>query len=138
VFKCGGCGQRFTMKMNDSCSAEICCSTALVERAGPGIHASVFEFFSSNVQKSARVLDCGAGTGAFLQRLWANGYRDLRAIEIDAPAYGGPVPLIRTDLNKPFAHLFAERFDVILAVEVLEHLESPANFLRESGACLGA
>jgi 2-polyprenyl-3-methyl-5-hydroxy-6-metoxy-1,4-benzoquinol methylase len=39
--------------------------------------------------------------------------------------------VVRGDLNDEFASMFAERFDLITAIEVIEHLENPSCFLRE-------
>ena len=79
-----------------------------------------------------RALDLGAGSGALAVRLHDLGL-DVLAVDIDAGGFKAPVPFVNLDLNDPsFARfLLAEGgFDLITAVEVIEHLESPVGFLR--------
>jgi 2-polyprenyl-3-methyl-5-hydroxy-6-metoxy-1,4-benzoquinol methylase len=82
-----------------------------------------------------RALDLGAGSGALAVRLRDFGL-DVLAVDIDGDAFRARVPFVtfvRLDLNEPgFARslLTGEGFDLITAVEVIEHLESPVGFLR--------
>ena len=108
----------------------------LKERAIPGTHHEVLRLFYDRYPKDARILDLGAGTGAFVQRLHDAGYRNLLATDVDAATYQAPVPFLRVDLNRDFAPAFPGRFDVVTAIEVVEHLENVANFFRQVGGVL--
>jgi len=103
----------------------------LKERAIPGTHHEVVRLFRERYPKHTRVLDLGAGTGAFVQRLCDAGYRDVLAADIDAERYQASVPFLRVDLNRDFAPAFPSLFDVVTAIEVVEHLENVANFFRQ-------
>lgn len=55
------------------------------------------------------------------------------AVDIDAESFRAPLPFRRLDLNDAdFAAALLEggSFDLVTAVEVIEHLESPINFLQ--------
>lgn len=98
----------------------------LLERTVPGLHASIEEYISSlQISKNCRVLDLGAGTGAFLQRLGEKGYRHLFGVDIVEikvlPRY---IPTVAMDLNQPSEESIPGQFDLITAIEVVEHIEN--------------
>jgi len=65
------------------------------------------------------------------ERLRALGF-DVLSVDRDAAAYEGKQPFLTQDLNdRNFAKpVGPASFDLIVAVEVIEHVESPINFLR--------
>jgi len=78
-----------------------------------------------------RVLNAGAGRGGMSLLLDRRGYQvtsiDLRPENFQAER----MSCLAADLNDPLAFGDGE-FDLVLAVEVMEHLENPWGFLRES------
>jgi SAM-dependent methyltransferase len=78
------------------------------------------------------LLDLGCGKGAFLKGLHATGLGDLRGC--DGHAFDGvssaPFKFIKADLNArlPFVD---QQFEVVTAIEVVEHLENPRHLARE-------
>lgn len=110
----------------------------LVSRAAPGTHEAVVEHVASlGLSPDAQVLDLAAGTGALLSRMRAAGFRSLSAIERDVNNFGlsglTPLPL---DLNTTFADQVSKSYELITAVEIIEHLDSPRDFLRQIHALL--
>lgn len=81
-----------------------------------------------------RVLDLGAGRGELSSRLLALGH-DVTAVERFTPQFAADVPLVDADLNRPWPFDDAA-FDVVMGIEILEHLESPRAFLREAARVL--
>ena len=82
-------------------------------------------------QAGARVvLDLGCGNGAVAAALAAEGYEmtgldvSESGIAIAARSYPG-IPFIQADLSAPLPAPLRERFDTVLAVEVVEHLLLP-------------
>lgn len=108
----------------------------LKERAAAGIHAEVCRVIVEQFPVSATILDLGAGTGAFVDRLRRMGFQHLLAAEIDTAQYGADVPVRRVDLNSRFSAAVADRFDLVTAIEVIEHLENATQFLRECASLL--
>jgi 2-polyprenyl-3-methyl-5-hydroxy-6-metoxy-1,4-benzoquinol methylase len=106
----------------------------LTERAVPGLHRSVLEFVLARFPKDISILDCGAGTGAWVEKLRSSGFRGLLAVDIEPGQYHGPAPFLRADLNEDFAGTVLsgdytpsrQGFDLITAIEVIEHLDSPS------------
>jgi SAM-dependent methyltransferase len=108
----------------------------LEERTIPGLHARVFEMLRGHCLPPAEVLDLGAGSGAWANRLADHGYR-VTAVERDSAGYRGAAPLLVADLNKAFSSLFGgRRFDLITCLEVIEHVENPRHLLREARSLL--
>ncbi len=119
----------------------------LAERAIPGLHAALLDFVEARFAKECLILDVGCGTGAWVERLRSNGFRYIWAVDQDRRYYAGAAPFAEVDLNTDFPHAIRgafsqSSFDLITAVEVVEHLESLAQFLRHChcllppGGCL--
>lgn len=97
-----------------------------------GMHEAVIEQFSSQVRPPARVVDLGAGAGAWALRLVAAGY-EVVAVERSAEQFACPnAKLIVADLNQDFAPAVGGQFDAVTAIEVIEHLENPRHLLRQA------
>jgi SAM-dependent methyltransferase len=83
-----------------------------------------------SVLPGKRVYDFGAGAGLTSARLAASGF-DVTAFDIDdAQFVPREIPIRQVDLNDP-SGIPSASADGILALEVIEHLESPKRFLRE-------
>jgi 2-polyprenyl-3-methyl-5-hydroxy-6-metoxy-1,4-benzoquinol methylase len=105
----------------------------MLDTATPqGLH----QFVAANVlaryaRRGTRAADLGAGPGAMSERLHALGC-EVVAVDRDPGVYKGRFPFVELDFNDP---AFASRlgvgiFDLVIAVEVIEHVESPIGFLR--------
>ena len=77
-----------------------------------------------------RVIDIGAGRGELSARLARLGHQ-VTAIEKYTEQFEADVPLVEADADRelPFGD---ESVDAVMAVEILEHLENPRGFLRET------
>jgi len=90
------------------------------------------------VPASARILEFGSGVGNFLKLLHAQGLSneltgaDIMSRPADLP---GDVKWVEADLNHPLA-LPDGSFDLIAAIEVIEHLENPRAAIREMARLL--
>jgi 2-polyprenyl-3-methyl-5-hydroxy-6-metoxy-1,4-benzoquinol methylase len=111
-------------------------------RCAPGVHAAAAALLErhAHVPPDARVLDLASGTGAFLARLRDSGYTNLAAVELNVEGFDleGVTPQA-VDLNSSFAAdgaLPRDSFDLVTAIEIIEHLDSPRLFLRNVHALL--
>jgi len=82
------------------------------------------------------VLDIAAGEGAFSKRLFDNGFC-VDSVDIDHEnfKYNGTIPFVKIDLNNAqnlgeFILQNKERYDIVVSMETIEHLENPWMFLR--------
>ncbi|HET6266447.1 MAG TPA: methyltransferase domain-containing protein [Acidobacteriota bacterium] len=100
-------------------------------RSAVGLHDSLFAYFSREFPKDVSILDCAAGTGLWVARLLKAGYTRIQAIELDEKSYEGGAPCRVIDLDTDFSDSYSEQFDVITAIEIIEHMENPTHFLRE-------
>ncbi|NIP85759.1 MAG: methyltransferase domain-containing protein [Planctomycetales bacterium] len=94
----------------------------------PGVHAAVQEAVRTLPRGS--LLDVGAGEGAF--SLWAvqEGFA-VTAADVDTSRFRVPeVPCLQTDLGGPWPFP-DQHFDLVVAVEVMEHVENHYHFLRQ-------
>ncbi len=80
------------------------------------------------------VLDLGCGEGALSQRLCDLGY-EVVSVDVDAAGFKAEGPtFVAVDLNDPsavqtFLDDYTEKPDLVLAVEVVEHLRNPWDLL---------
>src|SRR5262245_36434397 len=94
-------------------------------KAASNLHAECMRHIRAlQLPPAARALDIGAGSGALSQRLLDDGFR-VEAIERDRDAFRAAIPCHTYDLNRDFAHMFPEKFELVVATEVIEHLHDP-------------
>ena len=98
------------------------------------VHEEVFQIVYRKVISSKNskleILDIASGKGALTQRL-IDGIKGINVDinDIDTENFViGYRHAYANDLNDSFN--FSSRYDLILAVEVIEHLENPFNFIR--------
>lgn len=99
-----------------------------------GVHELVIELVKKYLPKPCHIVDVGSGQGAFARLLLKEGHRVV-ALDIDDSKLKTPeVELRLCDFNKNFAQdVFDEneKFDAVIAIEVIEHLENPFEFVRQ-------
>jgi len=80
-----------------------------------------------------KALDLGCGSGFLASQLSNKGYMVLGVDIENFTRY--PIKFLKRDLDKPF-EFNRSKFDLITAVEIIEHLENPRKFIREIKKCL--
>jgi SAM-dependent methyltransferase len=82
-------------------------------------------------------VDLGAGSGALTQYLRDRGW-DVTGVDRDVSQWRSSAPVVAADLDHDdLTSMLGTGYDLILAVEVIEHLEAPIAFLRAVKALLG-
>jgi len=105
-------------------------------RTGGVSHGPIYDAVLARALPAARgrVLDFGAGTGTMAARLAAEpAVTDVVAADLAPPEEGNApakVRWLRADLNEPLP-VAAQQFDLLVAVEIIEHLENPRAVARE-------
>ncbi|MGR5332614.1 class I SAM-dependent methyltransferase [Photobacterium damselae] len=104
-----------------------------------GLHeyaVSIVTQYQNLDQQSA--IDLGAGAGALSQRLADSGYQvtSLDLVPDNFRLSTQSFSFLPVDLNLPFCQCIQERYDLVTAVEIIEHLENPRAFFRECQALL--
>lgn len=110
--------------------------------AVPGLHASVYDkihlLYNSNIErKRLKVLDFGCGAGAFTQRLLDNGF-DVTSVDITKKNFKveDQSKFVELNFNDELAVAkFVEdnfgRYDLVIGLEVIEHVENPWKYIRD-------
>jgi 2-polyprenyl-3-methyl-5-hydroxy-6-metoxy-1,4-benzoquinol methylase len=104
-----------------------------------GLHEFVGERVLARYPSAGmRAAYLGAGPGAMAARLQSLGCEVL-AVDRDANGFEAQIPHVSLDFDQPdFAsQLGPASFGLVTAIEVIEHIESPINFLRSVGRLLG-
>jgi len=103
--------------------------------ADTGLHDQIAEVIQSVLPKGARILDSGAGAGALSQRLQDLGYAvysvDKNHACFKADTCFEQIDLDDADQLSAFMMAHAESFELVLAVEVIEHVENPWKYIRD-------
>jgi len=81
-----------------------------------------------DLPQSPSVADLGAGAGAFSLRLMDAGLA-VTAVEFNRQRFKAGADCYCYDLNSDFSTMLLKRFDLVVAIEVLEHLDNPRHFI---------
>lgn len=104
--------------------------------AMPGTHKKFLEFFlKQNNSKNSKILDLGAGHGAFSQKLFNLGF-DVQACDLFPEIFEFPeIECKKADATQqlPYAD---NSFDVVIAIEVSEHISDHEMFFSETNRIL--
>ena len=86
--------------------------------------------FCESLPAETKVLDIGPGSGLMGRALKSKGFSELYAVEIDEAAREHVNPIYKqvTETITPYQ---GEQFDLVLLMDVLEHMVDPESFLRE-------
>jgi 2-polyprenyl-3-methyl-5-hydroxy-6-metoxy-1,4-benzoquinol methylase len=102
----------------------------LAERTLPGLHSALIARLPP-LSPDAQILDVGCGTGAWLRRLGEAGYVSLWGVDRDLSGFEFPSAKVATvDLDQDAFPFADQRFRLITAIEVIEHLENPGRLYR--------
>jgi 2-polyprenyl-3-methyl-5-hydroxy-6-metoxy-1,4-benzoquinol methylase len=103
----------------------------------PGTHAALVDMIGRHLRPCNGVLDIGACAGALLLRLRDKGFGDLTGTDLDTTRFNLPdATFLKLELNQRFSEEFTTKFKLITCTDVIEHLDSPRNFLAEACALL--
>jgi SAM-dependent methyltransferase len=103
-------------------------------RAVGQLHRVVFErVLKLGLPEGSSVLDLGAGSGAFSMRLADHGFVvdavDIAPIKLEREN----ITVHQLDLNDDFSGPLAKKkFDLIVSMELIEHIENPFHLFRQS------
>lgn len=75
----------------------------------------------------------GSGTGAFDKRLLDNNYKNITSCDIDKNNYKlkEGTTFIKIDLNSNFSKKINDTFDMIICLEIIEHLHNTFKFIKQ-------
>lgn len=107
----------------------------LLIRADEKLHEQISNEIQKILPIDSKILDLGAGQGALSLRLHHLGYKVL-SVDINKGDFEAQeVPFIELDFNNQeslsaFITKYEKSFDLVLGVEVIEHLENPWDYFR--------
>lgn len=108
----------------------------LLIKADLGLHEQISEAIRKKVPKGSRILDMGAGEGALAERLFDMGYK-ITAVDKDAENFKSkncdfsPINFDNPNEVDDFTLKHANQFDVVLGVEVIEHVQDQWKYARQ-------
>jgi SAM-dependent methyltransferase len=102
----------------------------LPERTIGGLHSALIQHLPE-INHFAPVLDIGCGTGAWLERLAANGFCHLHGIDLDVEQFqASGATCSKVNLDDEEIDLGEQKYDLISAIELVEHLENPGRLFK--------
>lgn len=98
----------------------------------PGIHERFYNFLKPILESYTQpeILEVGAGHGAFTQKLWKDGYAVSACDLFPEIFYFDKITCKKVDISKELPYP-DQSFDIILAVEVMEHIHDHNVFFKE-------
>ena len=100
--------------------------------ADTGLHEQIAVLVDELVPRGSRVLDVGAGAGAFSQRLADAGY-EVTAVDVDESKWMATDVRFRVlDVADGLKVSVDTEYDAIFCLEIIEHLENPFEFMRDT------
>lgn len=134
LVQCDECGHIFNCSPSDGeieSSHDLFLTNTPINETMVSRHEQTVDFLTSGVERKIRVLDVGAGSGALAAAFAKRGH-SVTVVEpsskIDVQA------LVRFGVNVikdfwPTVRLEGQKFDLILCVQVLEHISDPCAFI---------
>lgn len=96
-----------------------------LERTIPGLHDALTQALP-DLSYDTPILDIGCGTGAWLERLASKGFYSLHGIDQDTAQFQTKkATCSQANLDYDDLGLGVQKFGLITAIEVIEHLENP-------------
>lgn len=103
-------------------------------------------FLKFKIPTIAKILDAGCGGGYVLNRLYFNGYKDIWGLDISESGIKVAQNSYNELQNRFSVHNIYDKslpisfpkagYDVVLSVEVIEHLYSPSQYLKNISSWL--
>ena len=98
----------------------------------PGLHDFIFSKISQLIPSESTILELAAGSGAMSLRLKDHSFQVTATDYVPTNfRLHGTVPFFEADLNGKFSEGIENKFDAIVATEIIEHLENPRHFSRQ-------
>ena len=102
-------------------------------KADTKLHSQVSDLLFKYAPPSMTVLDFGCGEGALSQRLKDIGYTVL-SVDIDCDSFKADTDFEQLDFDNKnacerFYQKYAEKFDIVLGLEVIEHIQNPWEYI---------
>jgi SAM-dependent methyltransferase len=98
--------------------------------AAPGTHEAALEVLRHVAPQGARVLDVGAGSGAFSLRLRDAGWYPT-ALDATVSTELDGIRFIESDVAALSSAVERENFPIVVVIETIEHLPNPSKFLQD-------
>jgi SAM-dependent methyltransferase len=104
-------------------------------KAEYGLHDFIFNLIINELGYGASILDLGAGEGALSQRLCDAGYLVHSVDKCYQSFKSNDSVFINVDFDNPvevadFEHKYENYFDMVLSIEVIEHIENPWQYSK--------
>jgi 2-polyprenyl-3-methyl-5-hydroxy-6-metoxy-1,4-benzoquinol methylase len=134
LVQCDECGHIFNCSPSDGeieSSHDLFLTNTPISETMISRHEQTVDFLTSGVERKIRVLDVGAGSGALAAAFAKRGH-EVTVVEPSSKIDGQALARFGVDVIKDFwptVRLEGQKFDLILCVQVLEHIGDPCAFM---------
>lgn len=105
-------------------------------KADNGLHQQIAEsVLELGLKEDSKILDFGCGEGALSQRLKDLGFLNILSVDINKEDFKADTNFSQLDFNNrdsidKFVHEYEEHFDLVLGIEVIEHVQNHYDYVR--------
>jgi len=105
-------------------------------KADNGLHQQIAEsVLEFGLKEDSKILDFGCGEGALSQRLKDLGFLNILSVDINKEDFKADTNFSQLDFNNrdsidKFVHEYEEHFDLVLGIEVIEHVQNHYDYVR--------
>jgi len=99
------------------------------------LHEQLSSYILENFSKDSKILDWGCGEGALSQKLNDMGY-DVLSVDMNKEDFKADTKFLQLNFNQvdeieAFIKDYKGQFDLILSIEVIEHVKSPWKYIDD-------
>lgn len=104
----------------------------IIIKADTNLHDQISNLILNNFDNNISIADIGCGEGALALRLYDEGYKNITCFDIDTDQFKlESIKIEKYDANIPITNQIKNKYDLVICVEIIEHIWSPYQLMHD-------